>query len=198
MVTSAGSGPLWCEGFDADLLAVVPGALDELGDTADVKLWTYSTPTNGKINCPASWWTDAGLASFFSTTDRSPIPASFRTSDPLVDCTFLEAIRDEWVHQSLILVNGVLVWRPPARAMEQLMYDVRGWHRVKLTDDERDEIRDEVLTSLADAVFRLRSVTDPAPSDANDDSPSLPLGAATDTTTARTHAPNHDRGTPSP
>ena len=49
------SSGLWCDTFDADLLKVVPGAEEALGDTAAIELLTYSNPTNGKINCPAAW-----------------------------------------------------------------------------------------------------------------------------------------------
>lgn len=151
------TGPLWCETFDADLLAVVPGAVEALGDVADLELWTYSTPTNGKINCPASWWTLNGLAAFFSTRDRSPAPPSYRTSDPLVECTFLEAVRDEWVHGAIVVVNLVAVWRSPQRHMERLMYDVRGWTR--LSDADREEIRADVIRSLVAAADDVRDVT---------------------------------------
>lgn len=145
---------LWCENFDADLLAVVPGAVEALGDAAGVELWTYSHVTNGRINHPAAWNTDHGLAAFFSTRDRSPTPARYVTRDPLVECTFLEAVRDEWIHSCTIVVNGRVVWRPPIRAFEQLMFDVRDWKT--LADEARQRIRRAVTDSLADAALQLR------------------------------------------
>lgn len=151
-MTEAMTDRLWCEGFDADLLAVVPGVDAALGPAADVELWTHSGTTNGRINCPNSWHTDNGLASFFSTTDRSPIPASYYTRDPLVRCTWLEVVRDEWVHGSIVVVNREPLWQA-GRAMEELMYDLRGWKA--LDDEERREVQAGVVKSLIAASVRL-------------------------------------------
>lgn len=155
-----GTEAMWCDTFDADLLAVVPGAAEALGETAGVRLETYSRLTNGKINCPSAWNTDAGLTSFFWTAPWFRPPASFVTDDPVADCTFLEAVRDEWVHDSAISVNGVVVWQPPVRLMEKLMYDLRGW--TVLDGDTREEIRGHVRDSLKQAARRVRGAVEVA------------------------------------
>jgi hypothetical protein len=144
---------MWCDTFDADLLKVVPGAEDALGDTAGVRLLTYSTLTNGKINCPASW---NGAGAFFWTSPDHQPDRSWHTGKPVAGCTFLEAVRDEWVHCAALNVNGALVWQAPVRLMERLMYDVRGW--TVLADAGRAEIRGWVLASLDAAARRLRAV----------------------------------------
>lgn len=147
--TDSMNAALWCDTFDADLLAVVPGAIAALGPAANLELWTYSNPTNGRINCPAAWHTDFGLAAFFSTRDRSPTPAHSWTRDPLVECTFLEVVRDEWVHSQVVIVNNRVVWTPPADLMQDLMYDLRGWS--PLHDDDRAERQSEVRRQLTKA-----------------------------------------------
>jgi hypothetical protein len=144
---------MWCDSFDADLLKVVPGAAETLAGTAGVKLETHSSPTDGKINCPSAWWTDEGLAAFFWTDPELAAPAGYITDDPVVECTFLEAVRDEWVHGQILCVNRRVVWRPPARLMEKLMFDLRGW--TVLTDAEREDIRKSVRKSLSAAAARL-------------------------------------------
>lgn len=150
-----GDGPLWCDDFDADLPKVVPGALGALGSTAGVELLTYATPTNGKINCPASWWTDLGLTAFFST--GGPIvPAGYVGGKEVVGCTFWEAVRDEWIHESVMVVDRKFVWKPPGGLMMRLMYDLRGW--TVLTDEEQAETQEHVRQSLAAAASRLRTV----------------------------------------
>jgi hypothetical protein len=148
---------MWCADFDADLLKVVPGAAEALGPAGSIQLQTFSRLTDGAINCPSAWNTDHGLASFFWTAPEFRPAACFVTGDPVSDCTFLEVVRDEWVHSCVVCVNGVVVWRPPARLMERLMYGLRGW--TPLEDAEREAIRSDVLRSLRRAAERLAAVT---------------------------------------
>lgn len=165
-MSSPGEGPatfaldrMWCADFDADLQKLIPAAHGVLGDAADIELLTYSYETNGKINCPSSWWTDHGLTAFFVTPGHGgPAPAGFWTNEGVVGCTFWEAIRDEWIHGSVIVVNGHFVWKPPDRLMERLMFDLRGW--TPLGDEERAEIVTHVLASLHAAARRIRAVTE--------------------------------------
>ena len=121
-----------------------------------MELLTYSATTGGKINCPSAWNTDEGLASFFWTSGEYRPDGAWYTDEPVVECTFLEAVRDEWVHSCTVVVNGPVVWKPPVRLMEKLMYDVRGWR--PLSDQERDQVRRNVRCSLASAAERLAQV----------------------------------------
>jgi len=148
---------MWCDTFDADLLAVVPGAADALGPAGEVRLLTWSRLTDGKINCPSCWNCPQGLAAFFWTgEEHQPDESYWWTDDPVAECTFLEAVRDEWVHSCAVAVNDHIVWRPPVRLMEKLMYDLRGW--TVLADDERERIRGDVRRSLRSAARRLERV----------------------------------------
>jgi hypothetical protein len=149
------SDGLWCDDFDADLAKLVPGARDVLGPMADVELRTHSKPTNGKINCPSAWWTDRGLTAFFATRG-GPAPAGYVTDDPIVSCTFWEAVRDEWCHDAAIVVDGRFVWKSPGHLMVALMYDVRGWHT--LTTEAKAEAITGVWKSLGKARARLQAV----------------------------------------
>jgi hypothetical protein len=150
-------GLLWCEDFDADLPKVVPDALDLLAPVTNVVLRTHSTPTNGRINCPSSWWTDFGLTAFFATPGwGDPAPAGYWTNEPVVECSVEDIIRDEWIHGSVVVVNGRFVWRPPNQLMEWLMFDLRGW--TPLESERRAEIQEHVRASLRAAVERLRFV----------------------------------------
>lgn len=148
---------MWCDDFDADLLKVVPGAVEALGPAASVQLQTYSRLTDEKINHPSCWHTDAGIAAFFWTVPEGRPPAGYSTDDPPAECTFLEAVRDEWVHDCVICVNRHVVWQPPGRLMERLMYDVRGW--TVLTEAQRTDACQSVLRSLEAAAQRLIAAT---------------------------------------
>ena len=154
---------MWCDDFDADLLAVVPGAAQALGETAGVRLETFSPLTGGKINGPSAWNTDAGLVAFFWTAPEFRPPASYSTDRPVVPCTFLEAVRDEWVHSCAVAVNRHIVWRPPGQLMQQLMYDLRGW--TVLTGREREGIQQAVRRSLTAAASALTAALEGTPKD---------------------------------
>lgn len=145
---------MWCDDFDADLLRIVPGAAEALGAAADVRLTTRSHVTGGRINLPSCWHTDRGLAAFFWTHPEGMPPACYVTSEPEAGCTFLEAVRDEWVHTCLIVVDHQLIWRPRWSWLDKLMYDVRGW--TVLEDAERERIRQSVRDSLRTAAYKLR------------------------------------------
>jgi hypothetical protein len=151
---------MWCDTFDADLLKVVPGAAEALGEAAQISLTTRSHVTGGKINCPSAWNTHDGLMSFFWTTLEYQPDASYYTEHPIVECTFLEAVRDEWVHSAVVNVNGQIVWRPPVRLMERLMFDLRGW--TVLADDAREYNRQRVRESLRKAARRIQHAILPA------------------------------------
>lgn len=144
---------MWCDGFDADLLKVVPGAAAVLGDTAGVPLLTYSRLTGGKINHPSVW---NGAGALFWTGPAYRPPAFYHTDVPVARCTFLEAVRDMWVHSCTVVVNEQPVWQPPVRLMERLMYDVRGW--APLDAGERETTRKRVQAGLAAAAQRFHRV----------------------------------------
>lgn len=152
---------MWCDDFDADLLAVVPGAAEALGPAGDTPMWTYSRPTDGKINCPAAWNTDDGYTALFWTAPEHQPGPFYATRDPVVACTFLEAVRDEWVHSCAVAVNYHVTWRPPVRLMERLMFDLRGW--TALEPGEREDIQERVRRSLRRAAGRLGAVLATAP-----------------------------------
>lgn len=151
-------GPIWCEGFDCDLPAVVPGAKEALGDTADRRLFTYSRPTNGKINCPSVWNEAEGLVSYFGFSEPAA-PASRLADAPVMECTFYEAVRDLWVHQHILSIERVHVWDPTfqssvGQAFEVLMWHVRKWRAVPEDDAEKNRVI--VRKSLEAAAEKLR------------------------------------------
>jgi hypothetical protein len=147
---------MWCDDFDADLLAVVPGVAEVLGPAASVRLFTYSGLTDGRINHPSCWNGGAGFVALFWTGPAWKPEPYYWTDKDVAECTFIEAVRDEWVHDAAIYVNGHAIWKPPVRLMEKLMYDLRGW--TPLADEEREEIRENVRRSLKSAADRLAQV----------------------------------------
>ncbi len=120
---------MWCDDFDMDLPRVLPEARALVGDLVDVRLLTHCHAQ--PINCPSAWNTSLGTTSFFAL-DREPrweMPRHYYAPDPLVPCTFWELLRDEWSHQSVVLVDGRVLWRPDhlEGQFQRIMYDLRGW-----------------------------------------------------------------------
>jgi hypothetical protein len=150
--------PFWSDDFDMDLLKVLPEAPEILGRTQAITLYTYcSHPTHGRINAPDAWHSDRGLTSFFGFTDAAK-PASYHTSGELLPCTFLEAVRDEWCHGSVMRVEREIVWQPASlrESFDVLMSHLRGWHRV--TELERELHLGRVRWSLHKAADRLARI----------------------------------------
>ena len=122
--------PFWSDDFDMDLLKVLPETPDILGKTADVELVTQGHTSHGRLNHPAVWNTDGGLAAWFGFRDPAR-PTGFVCDHPLVRCTFLEVLRDAWSHTYLVMVERQRVWgnsRVGWELFQQLMYHRRGWH----------------------------------------------------------------------
>jgi hypothetical protein len=147
---------VWCDTFDGDLLKLVPGAAEVLGEAAGVQLTTYSRLTGGVINHPSVWNTHVGFASFFWTSPEGRPDETWSTDAPEADCTFLEAVRDMWVHSAAIIVNRSVVWRPPVRVFMRLLADARGQKVLPEADRERD--RQLVVRGLEVAAATLRDV----------------------------------------
>ena len=155
-----GTPDLWCENFDLDLPKVIPGALVALGDTADQVLFTHAAVTNGRINLPAAWNENDGMASYFGFKSPANPPGHY-TERPVVECTFWEALRDLWIHQHLLMVEGVLVWNATfnssvGQAFEVLMYKMRNWRPVPDGDVEKNQTI--VRESLREASRLMRSL----------------------------------------
>lgn len=152
-------GGMWCDDFDADLLKVVPGAAEALGAAADIRLWTHGNETNGKLNHPSVWGSDIGMIAFFGFSPAATgKPDGYYTDRPTIECTFLEAVRDCWVHTYGIVVHHQTVWRSTWGPFEVLMYDIRGWRRA--LDATREDLINEVLDSLRAAAQRLIVIRD--------------------------------------
>lgn len=120
-------GEMWCEHFDMDLPRVIPDARRALGGIGDMQLFTHGHKTNGKINHPSVWNGQFGTHAHFFNGHHTK-PAGYYTSDPLVECTLWEALRDAWCHDFAIILNGQCIWHGGTwKHFEPLMFHVRNW-----------------------------------------------------------------------
>jgi hypothetical protein len=150
--------PFWSDDFDVDLLKVIPGIDETLGKAADIQLWTHGHTTFGRLNSPACWNTHKGLAAFFGFRDAATPDGYSYGSDELIACTWLELVRDCWVHtyrvyvEQLFVLDGEAFWRDFA----PIMYHVRAW-RV-LDDATLARHVDAARERIAAATVRLEAI----------------------------------------
>ena len=153
--------PFWSDTFDTDLVKVVPGVREALGDAAEIPLWTFnSNPTHGRINLPCVWNTDRGCTAFFtSREDGVIVPAQYMTGRAArIGCTWLELLRDVWVHEFCAVVDRRVVLDEHATRgpFYALMYDVR--RITPLSDAARAQQQAEALAVVRRATDALRRV----------------------------------------
>lgn len=150
--------PFWSDDFDMDLIKVLPKTEEILGDTADLKLYTYGATTFGRLNHPSVWNGDGGMLAFFGTENYGFKPDCFYSGEDVVPCTFLEAVRDAWPHSYILHVDFVEIWNTwKLRALfDALMWHRRGWRA--LPDGRAEELIESLSRSLRAASERLRKV----------------------------------------
>jgi hypothetical protein len=149
--------PFWSDTFDLDLLAVVPHIEQLLGTgLAASTLWTHSHTTHGRINHPSAWNSYDGMVAYFGTRPSGFKPEACVTEAPLTSCTVLEALRDLWVHDLIMLVDGARVWQAPRGLLMPLLYHRRGWRL--LEDRARDAMLARLHGSIGRAATTLRLI----------------------------------------
>lgn len=153
--------PFWSDDFDMDLLKVIPGVEELLGESASLSLYTHGHTTFGRLNHPSVWNDYRGPVAFFglhrnATTGLLGVkPPGYWTDEPIVECTFLEALRDCWPHTYRLVVEGAEVFDSfrLCPAFEVLMFHIRGWKTVQEQSVER--IQERVRRELTLARDRL-------------------------------------------
>ncbi|HWP53619.1 MAG TPA: hypothetical protein VN476_05755 [Pyrinomonadaceae bacterium] len=136
MSNEGGRHKFWSDDFDMDLLKVFPNTLELLGDTADEKVWTVGHDSFGRLNHPVVWNTHGAYVWLDKPNLRRDKHGWFNidscvSDDPEIECTWLELLRDQWVHSFAFILLPVRVQfpSPSYRDFERIMYDLRGWHK---------------------------------------------------------------------
>jgi hypothetical protein len=127
---------MWCDDFDMDLLKIFPSTPQMLGDLANMPLWTVGGETDSKLNHPCVWNSHGA----FVWTDTPILPRDkhgwFNVGGcvgdaPIVPCTLLEFLRDQWVHEyaAIVLPSRRVLPAPDMADFQDIMYDIRGWKK---------------------------------------------------------------------
>lgn len=149
----------WSDNFDMDLLKILPGLPEWLGDAADIPMWTRGAESYGRLNHPSVWNDPVGFVAFFGlTAGDTGKPGANWTDSPVVECTWLEVLRDAWPHGYAIVVDGQTLWNAGRwqNAFLSLMYDLRG--QQKMPDGHADRARLRLLGDLLTATRALRTL----------------------------------------
>lgn len=158
-MTSPPHPRFWSDDFDMDLPKVLPSLDVLLGKAANTRLWTYGGTSHGRLNHPSVWNTYDGVEAYFGLDDSGTWkPAECHTDQPVVECTWREAVRDAWPHTYVLVVNGQQVWDTGwlRAAFDDLMYDLRGWRA--LPPGRAEELKAVVAGTVRDATERLAEV----------------------------------------
>lgn len=149
---------MWCDDFDMDLLKVIPDAGKLLESVGNVTLYTYGHSTDGKLNHPSVWSSYNSMVALFGFESPDK-PDHYVTWDPVVKCTFEEAIRDCWCHRYAIVVGGRHIWNTDTPFMIQdfdiIMGHVRGY---AADETEFRQAQERVRDSLVRAVNELQAL----------------------------------------
>lgn len=126
----------WSDEFDLDLLKLFPELEAELGELGKMTLWTVGKSTDGRLNHPAVWNSHGAFVWLRKPNLERDAGAWFNVmgcvSDaPEIECTWLELLRDQWVHgYGFLLVDrgASRHFAAPNPVMfQRLLYHVRGW-----------------------------------------------------------------------
>ena len=146
--------PFWADTFDMDLLALWPDLPAHLGPVARQTLWTHGHATHGRLNMPTVWNGYGRLEAYFGpASDLTGKPDSHWTDAPAVECTWLEVLRDWWVHGYAVIIAERVFLKPVDYngLFYPIMADLRGWKT--LTDDRRDKLRGHALSIITAATL---------------------------------------------
>ncbi len=139
----------WSDDFDMDLLKLFPDIAKDMGPVAHAKLWVLgSLSTDNVFSHPTVWNGYDGMESLF-WAEQPPdllrdehgwltMEGGLTTNSPMCCITVMEAIRDCWVHDYNIHLEGRVVLKHGMRFYNShfypIMATVRGW---KVVDIER-------------------------------------------------------------
>lgn len=131
------TAPFWSDDFDMDLLKVFPNAAKIIRNPERV-LWTVCNhPTHGRINCPSMW---NGIGSLLWTEKPEiardehgwfQIEGGLAGDAPLIECTWLEWLRDAWAHNHATLILPIRYGLP---AVNYRDFEIILWNLRKLGD----------------------------------------------------------------
>ena len=137
----------WSDDFDMDLLKVFPDVARMLR-APDRLLWTVGHTTHGRLNHPTVW-NSHGAFLWLTKPELARDENGWFNVDgcvddaPEIECTWMEWLRDAWVHSygTLVLPHRRLLPEAPRRDFDTIMYDRRGWRKQDVTGARKQALQ---------------------------------------------------------
>lgn len=127
--------PFWSDDFDTDLLKVCPSLIDDLGDDANIELWTVGMPDRryGNLNHPSTWNTHGAYLWLEKPNLKRDEYGWINlngcvSNDEEIKCTLLEFLRDKFIHgfNTIVLPSEFKLYNFPWEWFQTIMWDIRG------------------------------------------------------------------------
>lgn len=158
----------WSDDFDMDLLKVFT-AVPKILKAPDRVLWTVGGTTYGRLNHPTCWNSHGA----FLWLEKPNLLRDERgwfnvlgcvSKSEEVECTWLEWLRDQWVHSwggALIMPHQQPLPPAPQLAFNDIMEDLRGYHKQDCSKQRKEAlqwiIRCDSIISKMDRNFNDRA-----------------------------------------
>lgn len=151
------SRAFWGDDFDMDLLKIFPN-LPQMISAPDRELWTVGSHKDGSLLHPTVWNSHGAYLWTENPTILRDEHGWFNVhgcvaDSEVVQCTWLEWLRDAWVHSYgwLMLPSLVPVPAAPRDAFNVIMYDLRKW-----TPRDTTLAKVEAMSWVVECDFRLQ------------------------------------------
>lgn len=130
---------MWYDNFDGDLFKLYPIAKNLIGNLGAVPLFTHGSHwrEENTLGHPAVWNGYNGMQAFFGFKTPAK-PPSFWTYNPIIACTFEQAVRDAWCHDYILFVEREKIWNAfeLQTVMMDLVFDARSTRKLSATEKE--------------------------------------------------------------
>lgn len=138
--------PFWSDDFDMDLLKVFPDVPKMLREP-DRVLWTVGHESFGRLNHPVTCNSRAFLWLARPTLERNEHGwidvRGCVCNEPLVECTWMEWLRDAWSHHysTVILPSHKVMPAADWPAFERIMSNMRAWSKQDVSEARTTALR---------------------------------------------------------
>ena len=154
----------WSDDFDMDLVKVFPDFPRQIGKAADIPLWTVGHSSYGRLNSPCQWNSHGAFVWSEKPELERDVHGWFNVwgcvgNDPVIECTWLELLRDQWPHHYnfILLPQQVKFDGPDWLIFERIMYHRRGWRFYASHEADMNQAQEWALRATRQLLMTAKS-----------------------------------------